>query len=93
MATNLRSFRKVDAYFSDYALRAALGILMKNYSIVRSGSEYIVLVDDKSVLKVASRRQAVRLVTDAVELLYMQEPPSLLPQTEPSSASDSCEVS
>jgi hypothetical protein len=66
---------------------------MKNYSIARSGSEYVVLVDDKSVLKVASRRQAVRFVADAVELLHVLEAPSLLPQAEPSSASGSCEVS
>jgi hypothetical protein len=42
---------------------------MKNYSIVRIGHEYVVLADQKSVLKIASRRKAVRLVTDAAELL------------------------
>jgi hypothetical protein len=42
---------------------------MKNYSIVRIGNEYVVRADEKSVLKVASRRKAVRLVTDAAELL------------------------
>ena len=45
---------------------------MKNYSIVRIGNEYVVQADEKSVLKVASRRKAARLVTDAVELLDSQ---------------------
>jgi hypothetical protein len=42
---------------------------MKNYSIVRVGNEYVVQVDEKSVLKVGSRRKAAKLVSDAVELL------------------------
>ncbi|MBR0694128.1 hypothetical protein [Bradyrhizobium lablabi] len=42
---------------------------MTNYTIVRIGNEYIVQVDDKSVLKISSRRKAVKLVTDAAELL------------------------
>ena len=42
---------------------------MKNYSIVRVGNEYVVQADDKSVLKIASRRRAARTVTDAAELL------------------------
>ena len=42
---------------------------MKNYSIVRIGNEYVVQADEKSVLKIASRRQAAKLVTDAAELL------------------------
>jgi hypothetical protein len=45
---------------------------MKNYSIARIGSEYVVLVDDKHVLKVASRRKAAQLVVDAGELLSEQ---------------------
>jgi hypothetical protein len=53
---------------------------MKNYSIVRVGNEYVVRADDKSVLKIASRRRAARTVTDASELLEQQPaPPS--PQT------------
>jgi len=48
---------------------------MKNYSIVRIGNEYVVQAGDKSVLKVASRRRAERLVTDAAELLNSQPPP------------------
>lgn len=42
---------------------------MKSYSIVRIGDDYIVRAEDKSILKVASRRRAVQLVTDAAELL------------------------
>jgi len=42
---------------------------MKNYSIVRIGNEYVVQADQKSVLKIASRRRAAKLVTDAAELL------------------------
>jgi hypothetical protein len=48
---------------------------MKNYSIVRVGNEYVVQVDDKSVLKIASRRRAARLVTDAAELLDSRAAP------------------
>ncbi len=59
---------------------------MKNYSIVRIGNEYVVQADDKSVLKVASRRRAVRLVTDAAELLDSQLPQPA--DDEPSIASD-----
>ena len=48
---------------------------MKNYSIVRIGNEYVVQADEKSVLKIASRRRAARLVTDAAELLDSQPAP------------------
>jgi hypothetical protein len=72
--------------------KVGLGTSMKNYSIVRSGSEYVVRVDDKSVLKVASRRQAVRLVTNAAELLDLHEAPPLQPQAECSIAGDSGEL-
>ena len=50
---------------------------MKNYSIVRIGNEYVVQADEKSVLKIASRRRAARLVTDAAELLDSQPAPAL----------------
>jgi hypothetical protein len=45
---------------------------MKTYSIVRIGNEYVVQADDKSVLKIASRRRAAQLVTDAAELMNSQ---------------------
>jgi hypothetical protein len=51
---------------------------MKNYSIVRVGHEYVVRADEENILKVASRRRAARLVTEAAELLDMQS------QSEPS---------
>ena len=54
---------------------------MKNYSIVRIGNEYVVQAGDESVLKVASRRRAARLVTDADELLDSE--PAVPAQTLP----------
>jgi hypothetical protein len=48
---------------------------MKNYTIVRIGNEYVVQANEKSVLKIASRRRAARLVTDAAELLDSQLAP------------------
>jgi hypothetical protein len=42
---------------------------MKNYSIEKVGSDYVVKVDDQSVMKVGSRRRAAQLVVDASELL------------------------
>ena len=45
---------------------------MKNYSIVRIGNEYVVQADAQSVLKIASRRRAARLVTSAAELMDSQ---------------------
>jgi hypothetical protein len=47
---------------------------MKNYSIVRIGNEYVVQANEKSVLKISSRKKAARLVTDAAELLDSQSP-------------------
>ncbi len=67
---------------------------MKIYSIVRIGDEYVVRAGEKSVLKVASRRRAARLVTDAVELLDSQASPQLSPRApgEPSIACDPATV-
>ena len=59
---------------------------MKNYSIIRIGNEYIVQADDKSVLKIASRRKAAKLVTNASELMDSQLPPQA--PAEPSIACD-----
>jgi hypothetical protein len=56
---------------------------MKNYSIVRIGNEYVVQADDKSVLKIASRRRAARLVTDAAELMDSQAAPPLPAKARP----------
>jgi hypothetical protein len=45
---------------------------MNTYSIVKIGSEYVVLADEQRVLKIASRRRAAKLVVNAAELLAMQ---------------------
>ena len=62
---------------------------MNNYSIVRIGNEYVVQANDKSVLKVASRRTAAKLVC-AAEQLDSQIPPQTSPDTgaEPSISRD-----
>jgi hypothetical protein len=63
---------------------------MKNYSIVRIGNEYVVQADEQSVLKVASRRRAARLVTCAAELMDSQPAPPMPSDVhkEPSDAGD-----
>jgi hypothetical protein len=55
---------------------------MKNYSIVRIGNEYVVQANEKSVLKISSRKKAARLVTDAAELLDSQSPPLAPPDQD-----------
>jgi hypothetical protein len=57
---------------------------MKSYSIVRVGDDYVVQAEEKSVLKVASRRRAAQLVSDAAELLNAQPRP--VEEAEPPSA-------
>jgi hypothetical protein len=49
---------------------------MNSYSIVRIGDDYVVRADDKSILKVASRRRAAQLVTNAAELLNAEPQPA-----------------
>ena len=63
---------------------------MKDYSIVRVGNAYVVQADHKSILKIASKRSAVRLVAQATELLQLQAAPPLAPDadTEPSITRD-----
>jgi hypothetical protein len=51
------------------------GFQMKKYSIVRIGSEYVVQAGETSILKVSSRREATKLVTDAAELLQQEPAP------------------
>jgi hypothetical protein len=63
---------------------------MKKYSIVRIGHEYIVRADQQDVLKVASRRQAAKLVTDAAELLDSQ-PASSMPAAAHEGPSIDCD--
>ena len=68
---------------------------MPNYSIVRVGNGYVVQADEKSILKIASRRMAIRLVAEASELLDS----SCVPQSDleagsaPSIARDPSNVS
>ena len=67
---------------------------MKTYSIVRIGNEYVVQADEKSVLKISSKRKAARLITDAAELPDSQAVPPTSPEAsaEPSIARDPSEV-
>ncbi|KRR01643.1 hypothetical protein [Bradyrhizobium valentinum] len=64
---------------------------MKKYSIVRIGSEYVVQAGEASILKVSSRRQADKLVTDAAELL--QQGPASSEGEQPSIGREASEVS
>jgi hypothetical protein len=59
---------------------------MKNYSIVCVGNEYVVQADQKSVLKIASRRKAARLITDAAELLDSHAAPQPSAQADTGSS-------
>jgi len=56
---------------------------MNSYSIVRIGDDYVVRAENKSILKVASRRRAAQLITDAAELLNAQTPPLPAVDAEP----------
>jgi hypothetical protein len=68
---------------------------MKNYSIIRVGNGYVVQAKEKSVLKIASRRMATRLVAEASELLDHSSLPPVSPEpgTEPSIAGERSEGS
>jgi hypothetical protein len=48
---------------------------MKKYSIIRIGSEYVVQAGETSILRVASRREAAKLVTHAAVLLQQEPAP------------------
>jgi hypothetical protein len=71
------------------------GLHVKNYSMVRIGDEYVVRADEKSILKVASRRRAARLITEAAELLSSRPLPQIPPRATvaPSIERDPSEVS
>ncbi|MFO1107568.1 MAG: hypothetical protein U1E61_00135 [Bradyrhizobium sp.] len=49
---------------------------MMRYSIRKLGCEYVVLAGDQSVLRIASRRKAAKLVVEAAELLSVQSAPT-----------------
>jgi hypothetical protein len=59
---------------------------MKNYSIIRVGNEYVVLADDKSILKTTSKRKAARFVTEATALLDSQPARHLPPKNDAESS-------
>jgi len=67
------------------------GFPMKKYSIVRIGSDYVVQAGETSILKVSSRREADKLVTDAAELL--QQGPASSEGEQPSTGREAPEVS
>ena len=56
--------------------RVIWGRQMKSYSIVRVGDDYVVQAEEKSILRIASRRRAAQLVSDAAELLNAQSQPA-----------------
>jgi hypothetical protein len=56
---------------------------MPRYSIRRLGCEYIVLAGDQGILRIASRRQAAKVVADAEELLSVQSDLSEQPAQSP----------
>ena len=62
---------------------------MKSYSIVRVGDDYVVQAEEQSILKVASRRRAAQLVTDAAELLNAQLQPATDPEPSPAESAPS----
>jgi len=70
----------------EFAPLRTYGTQMKKYSIIRLGNEYVLRAGDRGVLKVASRRQAARLVSLAAELLNSQV--FLPPDDVPSIAAD-----
>ena len=51
---------------------------MQTYSVIRIGKCYVVRAGEKSILKVADRRMAARLVAEAAELLS-KDPAAGLP--------------
>ena len=42
---------------------------MTSYSLIKVGNDYVVQADDKCILKVASRRRAAQLISEATGLL------------------------
>ncbi|QPF95377.1 hypothetical protein IC761_31115 [Bradyrhizobium commune] len=42
---------------------------MTSYSMIKVGNDYVVRANDKSILKVGSRRRAVQLISEATDLL------------------------
>ncbi|MBR0717620.1 hypothetical protein [Bradyrhizobium liaoningense] len=45
---------------------------MTSYSLIKVGNDYVVLADQQCILKVASRRKAAQLISEALGLLNAQ---------------------
>lgn len=45
---------------------------MTSYSLIKIGNDYVVQADHKCILKVASRRRAAQLISEALGLLNAQ---------------------
>lgn len=43
---------------------------MTDYTLIKVGNDYIVQADDQRILKVASRRRAAQLISEAIGLLH-----------------------
>ncbi|WP_245288016.1 hypothetical protein [Bradyrhizobium sp. Ec3.3] len=57
------------------------GISMTSYSFIKVGNDYVVQADDKCILKVASRRRAAQLISEATGLLNAVEAPEKAAET------------
>lgn len=71
---------------------------MKNYSIEKVGADYVVKVDDQSVMKMGSRRRAAQLVVEAQELLAdaplaSVEPPGIADEADTAQSAPDVSVS
>ncbi|PIT03036.1 hypothetical protein TSA1_21460 [Bradyrhizobium nitroreducens] len=67
---------------------------MTSYSIIKVGNDYVVLANDKRILKVGSRRRAAQLISDATDLLNalaVVESPDIAPEA-PSLAREAPEL-
>ncbi|MGV7212854.1 hypothetical protein [Bradyrhizobium sp. UFLA05-112] len=54
---------------------------MTSYSLIKVGNDYVVQADDKCILKVASRRRAAQLISEATGLLNAVEAPEKTTET------------
>jgi hypothetical protein len=66
---------------------------MKTYSIIKVGNDYVVQAADRSILRTASRRMALRLVAEASELLDLSALPEVSPVAGTPIAGERSEVS
>jgi hypothetical protein len=64
---------------------------MQTYSILRTGKCYVVRAGERSILKVADRRMAARLVAEAAELLS-SDPAAGLPGQAAADPTTGCDL-